>query len=278
MESPSIISGRRIRLFRERKGLSRARLAQLLAVDVTAVSAWENGKYQPRVEKRHSLARLLGVMLEELFPEVSDAHLGGASILQIADHAGFASLLLEKTARAERLIRAIHCSRVAFTPPSHMVEFRRLISNRLLADSLAFEHIEVVQDLSRLKEIVHNILRYDGHAYRLRAYHAPPSGTVPGPNAFLFDERDLLLGSSWQGEPIQQKLRLSVSGGEILDYYQQRWEDMWETATPLNEESDRDLSGAYAFALKLGLAPSDWPAFLEQARSLTIADDAPPFV
>lgn len=258
--------------------MSRVWLAQLVSVDVTAISAWENDKYRPRVEKRLQLAQALGVSLDELFPEPDDTDRNGAAVVQIPNHANFLERLLEHAASAQRHMRAIHCSCAMATSSGVMAEFRASLSQRLLADTIAVEHIEVIRTLSRLKEVLHNIHRYDGHTYSFGAYYAAPDETIPGPNAFLFDDRDLLLGSSWNGEPIDDNVRLSLSGGELVDYFRQRWSEMWNGATPLNPEGANDLSNVEALAIRLGLPASDWPEFLQEARTLTLPDGGPPFV
>ena len=258
--------------------MSRSYLARLVGVDVTAISAWETDKYRPRVDKRLRLASVFGVTLIELFPHEDLVPVDQPSIRPIEDHASLATRILEGTARSERLVRAIHCSRFIATTPSWMVEFRTLVSERLLAGTLAFEHVEMIYDLSRLKEVIWNIFRYEGRPYRMSAYCADPGQPAPGPNAFLFDDRELLLGSDWQDDEMEPKLRLSLSMEPLISYFHQYWSGMRKGGVALNAEGPGDLSNAHELAIKLGLPPSDWPAFLEEARALTIADGAPPFV
>lgn len=278
MKYSAVSAGMRIRHLREAKGMSRSYLARLVGVDVTAISAWESDKYRPRVEKRLRLANVFGVTPVELFPHRDPVPVDGPLIRPIDDFESFASLLLQRTSQAERLIRAIHCSRCDPTRTGTMTEFRTLVSERLLAGTLAFDHIEMIYDLSRLKEVIWNIFRYEGRPYRMSAYCADPGQPAPGPNAFLFDDRELLLGSDWQSDEMEPKLRLSLSTGPLISYFQQYWSGMWKGGIALNAEGPGDLSNARAFAIKLGLPPSDWPAFLEEARTLTIEDGAPPFV
>lgn len=274
--SPS--AGKRIRHLRERKGISRSHLARLVGVDVTAVSAWETDKYRPRVDKRLRLANTFGVELDALFPHEELVAADVPSIRPIEDFESFASLLLERSSQTERLIRAIHCSRCDPRHSATMPEFRTLVSERLLAGSLAFEHVEAIYDLSRLKEVIWNIFRYEGCAYRMSAYCVEPGQPTPGPNAFLFDDRELLLGSDWEDESIKPKLRLALSTGTLVSYFQQYWLGMWRKGVVLNAEGPRDLSSVRAFAVRLGLPISDWPSFLEEARALAMEDGIAPFV
>lgn len=278
MNYSSISAGRRIRRHRETKGISRSHLARLVGVDVTAVSAWETDKYRPRVDKRLRLASTFGVAVDALFPDEEPVPVDGPSIRPIDDFESFACLLLERTSQAERIIRAIHCSRCDTTRTAMMVEFRTLVSERLLAGTLAFDHIEMIYSLSRLKEVIWNIFRYEGRPYRMSAYCVDPSQATMGPNAFIFDERELLLGSDWQDARTEPKLRLALSTGTLISYFQQYWSGMWQGGVVLNAEGPRDLSSVRTLAIKLGLPSSDWPSFLEEARALATEDGAAPFV
>lgn len=56
----------RIRLLRQKKGLSRQALADRMGVSATAVYKWENGQSQPNIDMLEKLANLFGVTLDEL--------------------------------------------------------------------------------------------------------------------------------------------------------------------------------------------------------------------
>lgn len=75
--------GLRLRQARQRSGLSLRALARELGVSASFVSQLENGKSQPSVATLFSLARLLGVSIDELFDHgVGDsaAHAGDAEV------------------------------------------------------------------------------------------------------------------------------------------------------------------------------------------------------
>src|SRR5579872_806216 len=78
MTDTNPIAGRLKRL-RERKGLSRREAAGQIGVDVTAVAAWEAGKYLPREGHRAKLAQVLATDQDILFDTRSDPpHAGRA--------------------------------------------------------------------------------------------------------------------------------------------------------------------------------------------------------
>ena len=61
----------RIRLARQRAGLTQAQLASRLGVRQSAVSQWEKGRVSPELETRIKLAALLRMPLSDVLPEVT---------------------------------------------------------------------------------------------------------------------------------------------------------------------------------------------------------------
>lgn len=55
-----------IKLFRERKNITQAELADKLCVTRQAVSNWENGKTEPDIDTLNKIASVLDVTVEEL--------------------------------------------------------------------------------------------------------------------------------------------------------------------------------------------------------------------
>lgn len=57
----------RIKEFREKKGLSQGKLADLCNVSRQTINAIENNKYDPSLQLAFDIAKHLGVTMEELF-------------------------------------------------------------------------------------------------------------------------------------------------------------------------------------------------------------------
>ena len=77
-EEPGDGLGARLRVVRQRSGLSLREVARQLGVSPSFVSQLENGKSQPSVATLYSLSQLLGVSIDELFkpdgqPAATDA-------------------------------------------------------------------------------------------------------------------------------------------------------------------------------------------------------------
>ena len=58
-----------IKVFREEKGLSQKRIAELMSVSQQAVARWESGEVNPRADILPRLARVLGCTIDALFQE-----------------------------------------------------------------------------------------------------------------------------------------------------------------------------------------------------------------
>ena len=57
----------KLRIFRERRGLSEAELARQLEVSKQTISAIERGKYDPSLPLALKIARLFGKRVEDIF-------------------------------------------------------------------------------------------------------------------------------------------------------------------------------------------------------------------
>ena len=64
--SGGAVIGERIRLYRERRRMSRSALAQQMNVSVQSVYRWESGERTPDVVTLLELARILGVSADQL--------------------------------------------------------------------------------------------------------------------------------------------------------------------------------------------------------------------
>jgi len=145
----------------------------------------------------------------------------------------------------------------------------------LLARTLEVQRIEVFYSLDRLKEAVWNVFQYDGCDYRIRGY-AVTGDVLPGFGGYWFDNAEVILGAYWTSIPPVDQPNLRVEGEPFQTFFAAYWAEIWRRGTFLNIKGSHDLSRLKALALKLGLAARDWPAFVEEARSLEVGDGAPP--
>ncbi len=57
----------KIREHREKLGMTKSELAQIMGVDASAVTRWETGEAMPRASKLPKLADLFGCTIDELY-------------------------------------------------------------------------------------------------------------------------------------------------------------------------------------------------------------------
>lgn len=278
MEASHFAIGRRIKRLRENKGLSRQQIATRLAVDQTAVAAWEAGKYLPRAARRVRLAALLGIDPGSLFAEKQDSVplAGSAALVDTLDE--LPGLLRDLLKRAEHNLKAFRLASPYSTPAHVQEEFRSHVDTRLRTGSIEIQRIEIFYELGRLKEVLSNIIRYDGRPYAVKSYCAGVKEVVPGMGGYMIDDREILVGAYWTAVPPPRRTGLRLSGEPFRTYFAGYWHESWRRGTLLNPNGARDLSAVREVALRLGLEPSQWRQFVDEAHSLKMDDGLPPLI
>lgn len=277
MANGRVAIGRRIKRLRENKGLSRQQVAVHLAVDLTAVAAWEAGKYLPREGRRVRLAGLLGVDVGTLFAEEQDpAPANGATLIDtLGELPGVLRELLQGT---QKNLRAFRLAAPYSTPAHVQEEFRRIVDGRLMQGTLAVERVEIFYSLDRLKEVLSNLFRYEGRPYRVKTACAGVKDVVPGMGGYIFDEEEALLGAYWAQVPPHSRPGLRLKGEPFMSYFADYWDEIWSRGTTLGSEDGLELDAVREVAQEMGLANSDWPQFVDDARALKIGDGLPPLI
>lgn len=272
-------TGAHIRRLREQNGLSRADLARRLKVDITAVAAWENDRYLPRSDRRAALAALLQLPLDKLFAQDGAIGRDGSGNADLVDTlTAIEPLLLDLLDKSRHHIKALRIAAPYSTPAHVQMEFRRRVSERLLSNSLEVQRIEIFYGLDRLKEVLSNILRYDGRRYWVKSYCAGIKEVVPGMGGYFFDDEHFLLGAYWTGIPPHDRPGLHLSGEPFRIYFREYWSEIWRRGTLLNNRGAHDLEAVRSVALSLGLPASDWDQFVREARAFEIGDGCPPLI
>jgi transcriptional regulator with XRE-family HTH domain len=270
--------GQRIQRLRKTRGLSRRELAERLHVDVTSLAGWEAGKRLPRDGARLDLARQLGSDVEALFAlgaETASPVLAASVVDTVED---LPELLMDLTRNTKNRMRALRLAAPYPTTAYMQCEWRKLVSQRLLDDTLEVMRIEIFYELKRLQEVLANVLRYDGHRYYVKSFCPGQQHLVPAMGGYFFDDDEFLIGAYWATLPPHNRPGLRVSGAPFRSYYNQYWDEIWHRGRLLNRGGAHDLSEVRETALALGLAPGDWDKFVGDARTLEVGDGAPPLV
>ncbi len=276
-EPKRLAIGRRIKRLRENQGLSRQQIAAQLAVDLTAIAAWEAGKYLPREVRRVQLAGLLNLNVASLFAEEQHVSPGeGAVLIDILGE--LPGLLRELLKETDHTLKAFRIAAPHPTPAHIQEEFRILVDRRLMDKTIRVERIEIFYRLPRLMEVLSNILRYAGRPYRVKAFCPRTAEVMPGMGGYIFDDQEFVIGAYWGEAPPQGRAGLRLSGEPFRTYFTDYWNEIWPRGQPLNGDNGADLFAVREVALQLGLEPDDWPRFIEQARKLDIGDGLPPMI
>lgn len=269
--------GQRLRRLRERRGLSRQAVARAIGVDVTSLAGWEAGKRLPRDGTRGKLAQVLATEPATLFDPAPDQNPQPIAAALVDTLADLPDLLLRLTRRA-RLLRALRLAAPYPTSAHVQAEWRTLVGARLREGSLAVQRVEIIYDLRRLKEIIANIIRYDGCTYQVKSYCPGLAEVVPTMGGYFFDDDEFVLGAYWTGMPPMHQPGIRLSGPAFPVFFNAYWDEIWRRGTWLNIRGAHDLSAAEAVARALGLPPRRWPRFVAEARVLEVGDGAPPLV
>jgi Helix-turn-helix. len=260
--------------------MSRRALAEKLQIHVSSLSAWEAGIRLPRPERCSQLAWFLGVDIESLLPKVgsgagpdSVAVFTASLIEPLVD---LPNVLVASLSRTARQVRAFRFSAPYATSAYVQMEWRKLVDQRLRAATLRVERAEIVYGLDRLQEILSNIIRYDGLPYYVKVYCTALDEVAPFMGGYMFDDKEVLLSAYWMGEPPIDQPSLRFSGSPFLTFFNAYWNEIWRRGCWLNSRGSHDLSAVRETAIKLGLEPSQWPAFVDAAQVFEVGDNSPP--
>lgn len=157
-------------------------------------------------------------------------------------------------------------------------EFRSHVDARLMTGSIEIQRIEIFYELGRLKEVLSNIIRYDGRPYAVKSYCAGVKEVVPGMGGYMIDDREILVGAYWTAVPPPRRAGLRLSGEPFRTYFAGYWDESWRRGTLLNPDGARDLSAVREVALQLGLEASQWTHFVDEAHSFKVGDGLPPLI
>jgi transcriptional regulator with XRE-family HTH domain len=270
--------GTRIKRLRQMQGLSRQDIAVRLQVDVTAVSAWEAGKYAPRSSRRLALAHVLETDMEALFSPSPDRETKPVRAEIVDTVEELPSLLLQLLGQTQTRLQALRLAAPYSTSAYVQTEFRYTISERLRARSIEVQRVEIFYSLDRLKEVLANILRYDGCSYHVKAYCVGTNDVAPAIGGYFFDESDFLLGAYWTGIPPLDKPGLHLQGEPVRTFFRAYWNEIWHRGRLLNIRGAHDLSTVRDLALHLRLPDSSWDNFCDEARAFEVGDGAPPLI
>ena len=258
----------RIRQARLLKGVSRRELSDLLNVDVTAVIAWETGKYLPRDSNRTALARHLGLDLLDLFSETRDEEPFDGFCGKFTSYTEMRRQPLKDLVRNCR--KQIKILRVSYPFVSHIAaefDYSEMISRRILNDDLEVRCVEIFYNPLRLQQAMANAFRYQDHAYIAKTFSACSKDVFPGIDLFIFDDIEIVMASFWAIESQDERPILQVRGKPFQTFIMEYWNEIWRHAAPLNPNLAVDTNAFRKIAFELEQTEAQWAQMLEDARN-----------
>lgn len=234
------------------------------------------GRFNPRDgTQRAKLAAVLKIDLRELQRIAGKAPDQDASSVRIVDAMSDLPALLTKLLReAKHTLKDIRLSAPYTLPPHVQTEFRKAISARILAKTIEVQHVEIFYTLDRLKEVLSNILRYDGCPYYVRSYCPGLKEVAPALGGYAFDDVNVILGGYFTTIPPHDRPGVHLQGPDVRTLFSRYWDEIWRRGTPLSLGGASDLGQVRMLAITMGLRPSEWESFLHEAKALRSADQA----
>lgn len=271
------VFGERLKRLRCTKGWSPQKLADVVGKNEKSIRNWEAGLHWPPVEGQHRLAEELGIdhaTLMSLEPD-EEAEPVAARIVDTYDD--LPETLMRLLGQAKRSLKGMRMAANYTTAANVQLDFRQELERRLRAGKFLVQRAEIIYSLSRLKEVIWNIVNYRSDCYQIKAYCPGLQAAVPAFGGYIFDDKSVLLGSYWATTPPPRPAPgLLLSGSSCALFFRAYWNEIWRRGIWLNENGGESLGQVRDIALQLGLPAVDWPEFVDQARSLKFADGGPP--
>lgn len=264
--SDLIAISQQIRQARLIKGISRRELAGLIKVDVTAIIAWESGKYLPRDTHRIALARHLDLNLLNLYSAPPhNQHLDqlwakSTSFTQLCRQS-----FGEMVRNCKKQIKVLKLSYPYASNNASECDYCESLSRRILADDLEVRCVEIFYSPQRLQQAMANTLRYEGHSYTAKTFAACSKGVFPGIDFFIFDDVEIVMASFWAIEALDERPILHMRGEPFQVFIQEYWNEVWRHAIPLNPNFSTNIGAFRDIARALGQTKSQWERMQKDA-------------
>ena len=135
--------------------------------------------------------------------------------------------------------------------------------------------MEIFYNSLRLKQAMANTFLYQGHAYIAKTFSACSNDVFPGIDLFIFDDIEIVMGSFWTIEALDERPMLQVRGKPFQTFITEYWNEIWRHAAPLNPNRSVDTSAFRKIAFALKQTETQWAQMLEEAKNPEQDDDVP---
>lgn len=169
----------------------------------------------------------------------------------------------QSLSRAKRFVldTTLHRDRANLNyPTDDRTHYHYTMYERLQKREISYRKVEGIFSKERLEYVISRLLIYEGTDYLIR-YYASTSKPIPVLNMMSIDNEAFYLGAFYRGDAPAETENLAYSRdpriGTLLSAY---WNNLWQSAKPLNEEGRIDWDELKAIASFIGMSEQEFDA------------------
>lgn len=151
-------------------------------------------------------------------------------------------------------------------PLDNSNDFSSVLFERISRNEISYRRIEVILHRERLEHVLYRLLLYEGMNYLLRYYEAPPKA-IPVLNMMSIDNKKFYLGGFYAGDaPIDASNAVCIENKETNRLLEAYWQNLWQSAIPLNEGKRINWIELKRVAQSLGVTSDEFDSLIEKTR------------
>jgi hypothetical protein len=201
-----------------------------------------------------------------------------AELQELRDSLGKTSVEIVRPALRTQHIRqnVIHAKRFILDTSLHVLHAKSMhpasgsdhyyyiIYERLKRKEITFRKIDTVTTKERLEFVISSLLVFEGMNYYIRYYDALPQ-PIPVLNVMSIDNEVFYLGAFHVSDaPAETVGEVVLRGPEISRLFEAYWNNLWYSATPLNEHKRINWDELRAIAHKVGMDEEEFDAVVSK--------------
>jgi len=195
-----------------------------------------------------------------------------AELKDLRDSLGATSI--ELVNYSERRLYAIQARKFILDTTLHLTDAKNMthpadLPNhhyyaRVMKNEITVQKIEAIPTKERLEYVISRLIIYEGANYLVRYYDASSKPT-PVLNLMSIDNEVFYLGSFYGSTPPADPIRDAViRGPEMRQLFEAYWNNLWHSATPLNEGKRINWDELKAIAHRVGMSEEEFNSVISK--------------
>jgi transcriptional regulator with XRE-family HTH domain len=264
--------GRNVKLAREKRNLSRNELAQIIAVDKSEITRWEQG-VRPQPKNLKKLREALAVSSFDLPDKefdslhgysTPDTHPNIESLPVYTDE--FKATILDLAYRAKVVHFTSLCKKISHSGRHRPIELADAdFVAKLTRGEVMFQRVQVFLHRTDLLNAMVDAHRLPRRYYHCR-YFPAQSDAPPAINMSSFDDKIFVIGGYYDSRaPNADERALKFDDrAPLADFFREHWRVLWaksrEFPGPADWRADDQLPQSF------GKSPSEWEHLVSDAE------------